>query len=124
MSDRIEEQEFYRSLDDEVEDRETIELDDEKGSFRNWLEESKERINERAGDGAGAARYILTGAGMGYLLEKLSPIPIRLPRFAAPVLGGALGGYTWYDNREKLRNEREIRKQVRKQAQARELEKE
>lgn len=120
--DRTEEQKFYRSLDDEVEDRDTVELDEEKGSFRTWVEESKAKINEKAGDGASAARYILTGAGMGYLLEKLSPIPIRLPKFAAPVIGGVIGGYTWYDNRTKLKNEREIRKEVRKQAH--ELEKE
>lgn len=120
--DRQEEQDFLRTLDDEVLDRETIELDEEKGAFRTWFEDSKEKINESAGDGASAARYVLTGAGMGYLLERLSPIPIRLPKWAVPGLGGLLGGFAWYENRDKIKNERKFRKEAREKA--RELEEE
>lgn len=122
MSDRTDEQEFYRSLDDEVLERDSIELDEEKGAFRTWFEDAKEHVNERVGDGASAARYIITGGGMGYFLERLSPIPIRLPKWAAPLLGAGIGGLAWYENRDKLKNEREIRKEVRRQA--RELEEE
>ena len=120
MNDRAEEQDWYRSLEKAIEDEDTIELDEEKGAFRSWFDEAKNSINEKVGDGASAARYIGTGFGMGYLLEKLSPIPIRLPKFAVPVLGATIGGLAWYENRDKIKNEREIRKEVRRQA--RELE--
>ncbi len=116
MSDRTKEQDWYRSLEDEVLERDTIELDEEKGSFRTKFEDAKEKINEKAGDGASGLRYIVTGGGMGYLVQKLSPIPIRLPWWLTTGLGAGIGGLTWYENREKIKKERDIRKEVRRQA--------
>ncbi len=111
-------QEFYDSVDSELEERLRIREDEEKGKFSSNIEKFTEELTETLGETGSAVAYVGTGAAMGWGLEKLLPlrvIPIigRRAPWVCSIAGGAYGLRTWYANRKKRKLEREIEKEVR-----------